>query len=171
MREFCYVMGTVIEEHRYINVPLRWCEQYPARERREFWLARSDHRGQEVKLTVHSAWMPARPGHEVCVLLHNDDVVGLANMDTGRQINFVRADPPLLVRRCDVVVTLGTLVAGFVAMAAWDARGLLLTIPCAALYLSGCTLKRLMSRWTLRRQVGHAIAEMVTAPPRLRRVR
>lgn len=34
MRDFRWVCGQVAEVQRFINVPRRWCEQYPARERR-----------------------------------------------------------------------------------------------------------------------------------------
>lgn len=35
MRTFYWVSGELTEAQRFINVPMRWCEQYPARERRE----------------------------------------------------------------------------------------------------------------------------------------
>jgi hypothetical protein len=78
---------------------MHWCEKYPSRERCEFWIAADN--GNDVKLTVHSRVMPARGGHSVNVLMLDDLVVGLANLTTGRQVNFVQADPPLLVQRCD----------------------------------------------------------------------
>src|SRR6218665_1217809 len=58
MSKFWYVTGELTEVQRYINVPMRWCEQYPARERREVWLARTDGIDQEVKLVVHSRSIP-----------------------------------------------------------------------------------------------------------------
>lgn len=110
MRRFCYVTGELTEVQRYINVPMRWRQQYPSRERREFWLAADS--GNDVKLTVHSRVMPARRGHRVNVLMLDDLVVGLANLTTGRQVNFVQVDPPLLVRRCDGPAALGILGIG-----------------------------------------------------------
>ena len=38
MRTFYWVSGELTEAQRFINVPMRWCEQYPARERRELWI-------------------------------------------------------------------------------------------------------------------------------------
>ena len=38
MRTFHWVSGELTEVQRFINVPMRWCEQYPARERRELWI-------------------------------------------------------------------------------------------------------------------------------------
>ena len=90
MRKFWYVIGELTEVQRYINVPMRWCEQYPSRERHDVWIAADN--GNEAKLTVHSRVMPARRGHRVNVLVLGDLVVGLANLTTGRQMNFVRVD-------------------------------------------------------------------------------
>jgi hypothetical protein len=39
MRKFWSVTGQLVEVHRYINVPMRWCEQHPAREKRELWVS------------------------------------------------------------------------------------------------------------------------------------
>ncbi len=77
MSTFFWVKGQVTDVHRFINVPMRWCEQYPARERRELWIARSQ--GDEMKLVVHTRFMPARRGHQVLVVLHRKRVGGGAN--------------------------------------------------------------------------------------------
>ena len=42
MRTFWWVGGQLTEVQRFINVPIRWCEQYPARERRELWITTSE---------------------------------------------------------------------------------------------------------------------------------
>lgn len=63
MRKFWSVRGQLVEVQRYINVPMRWCEQYPARERRELWVSTTG--GNDIKLIVHSREMPARRGHQV----------------------------------------------------------------------------------------------------------
>lgn len=177
MRKFWYVTGELTEVQRYINAPMRWCEEYPARERREFWLTRNNGARQEMKLTVHSRSMPARRGHEVCVLLFGELVIGLANLSIGRHVNFVRADPPLLLRRCDVLATIGIFIASAILAMSWDARSLLLTLLFAVLYLPGRVLGRLLWRTRLRRQVDRGL-EMVLArtgsfdePPRLWRVK
>ena len=83
---------------------MRWCEQYPARERRELWVSTSS--GQEIKLVVHGREMPARRGHQVTALLLGDLLVAIYNNSTGKQVNYIRTDPPLLWRRCDAGVVL-----------------------------------------------------------------
>lgn len=92
MRWFHWVSGELTEVRRFINVPMRWCEQYPARERRELWI--KDHEGPDIKLAVHTSFLPARRGHDVDALLFGDLPVGLFNCSTGDQINFLRTDPP-----------------------------------------------------------------------------
>lgn len=175
MSKFWYVTGELTEVQRYINVPMRWCEQYPARERREFWLARTDGIDQEVKLVVHSRSMPARRGHEVCVLLLGELVVGLVNLSTGRRVNFVRADPPLLLRRCDVLAAIGIFGAGAVLAASWGVRSLLLIVPLGLLYVPCRALGRLVWRTRLRGQVDCGLDTALPAasaePPRLWRVK
>lgn len=156
MRKFWYVTGALTEVQRYINVPMRWWEQYPSRERREFWIVADN--GNEVKLTVHSRVMPARRGHRVNVLIRGDLVVGLANLTTGRQVNFVRADPPLLVSRCDGLAAFGVLGVGITAAGAWDARSLLFAVPAALLYVPLLALGRFLMRWRMRMQVDSWLA-------------
>jgi hypothetical protein len=85
-------------------------------------------------------------------------VVGLANLTTGRQVNFVRADPPLLVRRCDGLATLGIIGVGIAATVAWDARGLLFAVQTSVLYLPLLALGRFLMRGRLRMQVDSWLA-------------
>ncbi len=75
-------------------------------------------RADEVELVIYVAML-------------GDMVVGLANLTTGRQVNFVRADPPLLVRRCDGLAAFGVLGVGITGAGAWDARSLLFAVPAA----------------------------------------
>jgi hypothetical protein len=88
---------------------MRWCEQHPARERRELWI-RSTW-GMEVKLVAHARVMPARRGHQVLTLVHRKQLVGLRKLSTGAQVNFVRSDPPLLLRRSDGLAVLMVSIA------------------------------------------------------------
>jgi hypothetical protein len=169
-----YVAGELIEVQRYINVPMRWCEQYPARERREMWVNRSDaHRG-EIKLVVHSCTMPARRGHRVCVVLSGHTVVGLVNLTTRRSVNFLRADPPLLVQRCDMLVMFLLLGIGALLALAGDAPALWLLPPLALLYPPVRAIGRLVSRvWTRRRVdrgLDMAIDELTACASRLHEV-
>lgn len=175
MSHLDYLVGELTELQRYINVPLRWCEQYPARERREFWLTRLDGRRDEIKLVVHARSMPARRGHQVCVLLQRGTVLGMANLTTGHRINFVRADPPLLLRRCDALAAIALLLAGALLGTVSDAPGFWLSLPLAVLYPPVRALGRLLWRTGMQRKVDQgleaALDDLAVAPPRLRRVK
>lgn len=130
MCKFDVVSGRVTEVHRFINVPLKWTEQYPARDRREFWVATPD--GQEIKLVVHSRQMPARVGHQVDVLVLDGQFVGLRNLTTGSEVNFMRVDLPLIWRRLDsllmAVILLASLVAFLFGSVAAPFAGLILVV-------------------------------------------
>ena len=78
MRTFHWVSGELTEVQRFINVPMRWCEQYPARERRELWI-RTDA-GSELKFVVHTRYLPARRGHRVAVLVGSGEAVALLKL-------------------------------------------------------------------------------------------
>lgn len=105
MRDFRWVSGHVAEVQRFINVPRRWCEQYPAHERRELWITADQ--GPDFKFVVHTTLMPARRGHRVLALLLDHELVALHNLQTGESVNYLRSDPPLLWRRCEVVIAAG----------------------------------------------------------------
>lgn len=172
MRKFWSVSGQLVEVQRYINVPMRWCEQYPARERRELWISMTG--GHDIKLVVHSREMPARRGHQVTALLLGERLVGLYNASTGKQVNFLRADPPLLWRHCDVVAVAALSAAGIAvfAFSAWPA--LLISLPIALLYPPLVVTARFAGRCRKRGQVDRAL-EIVksheAAQPTLRRVK
>ena len=172
MRKFWSVNGQLVEVQRYINVPMRWCEQYPARERRELWVSTTS--GNDIKLIVHSREMPARRGHQVTALLLGERLVGIYNANTERQSNYLRTDPPLLWRRCDAVAVAGLLLTSTPALAdsAWPA--LMVTLPMAVLYAPQMIAARLAWRCRTRAQVDRALA-IVKRPkaeqPHLRRVK
>ena len=115
MRDFRWVSGQVAEVQRFINVPRRWCEQYPARERRELWITADQ--GPEFKFVVHTTLMPARRGHRVLALLLGHELVALHNLQTGESVNYLRSDPPLLWRRCEAVIAVLAAAAGIAAFA------------------------------------------------------
>jgi hypothetical protein len=155
MRKFWSVTGQLVEVHRYINVPMRWCEQYPARERRELWVSAAN--GQDVKLIVHSREMPARRGHQVTALLLGERLVGVYNASTGKQVNYVRTDPPLLWRRCDAAAVVALSMASIVGFtfAAWPA--LLVSALMAMLYAPLLVAARLAWRCRTQVQVDRAL--------------
>jgi hypothetical protein len=155
MRKLWSVTGQLVEVHRYINVPMRWCEQYPARERRELWVSAAN--GQDVKLIVHSREMPARRGHQVTALLLGERLVGVYNASAGKQVNYVRTDPPLLWRRCDAAAFAALSMASIVGFtfAAWPA--LLVSAPMAMLYAPLLVAARLAWRCRTQVQVDRAL--------------
>jgi hypothetical protein len=104
MRDFRWVSGQVAEVQRFINVPRRRCDQYPARERRELWITADQ--GPEFKFVVHTTLMPARRGYRVLALLMGRELVALHNLQTGESVNYLRSDPPLLWRRCEAVAAM-----------------------------------------------------------------
>ena len=172
MREFRWVRGQVAEVQRFINVPMRWCEQYPACERRELWLTTAE--GVDIKFVVHARQMPARRGHEVIALLLGDDLVGLHNVSTGKRVNFLRSDPPLLWRRCDgvaaataIVVSLGAFVLTGWPVPLLGALGAIVSIPLIV-------VSRLAWHYRARRRVDRTMAEArhrATGQPLLKRVK
>lgn len=115
MRDFQWVSGQVAEVQRFINVPRRWCEQYPARERRELWITADQ--GPEFKFVVHTTLMPARRGHRVLALLMGRELVALHNLQTGESVNYLRSDPPPLWRRCEAVIAVLAAATGIAAFA------------------------------------------------------
>lgn len=172
MPTFWWVSGELVEVQRYINVPMRWCEQYPARERRELWVTTME--GRDVKIIIHSRYLPARRAHHVSALLLGNLPVGLFNRSTGGGINFVRTDPPLLWRRCDAVVVVGIAVVGIVGYALSSLPWMLASVPAAPLSGVGVFGLRLLRRWVVRAQVDRVLGREVSAAnarSKLRRVK
>jgi hypothetical protein len=172
MSKFLWISGQLAEVQRFINVPMRWCEQYPARERRELWVTAAD--GQDIKLIVHSRLMPARRGHQVIGLLLGEQLVGIYNATTGKQVNYIRSDPPLLWRRCDAaaIALLSAISITALAMSAWAT--LLVGVSLVLLYAPLVVTVRLLWRYRTRGQVDRAmeIAKCrARGQPLLRRVK
>lgn len=167
MRTFFWVSGELTEVQRFINVPMRWCEQYSARERRELWI--TTDAGREMKFVVHTRYLPARRGHRVAALVWRCEVVALLNLTTGDGVNFYRADPPLLWKRCDGAVLIAVALAAVLAAVALGRLEWLLVLPllvCAALAL-------LIGRWTHRALIRRAVRRLLqqAAEPAARRAR
>lgn len=172
MRSFQWVSGELAEVQRFINVPMRWCEQYPARERRELWIKAVD--GPDVKLVVHTRFLPARRGHDVDALLFGGLPVGLFNHSTGDQINFVRTDPPLLWRRCDAAWIVGVTVASVTGFALLSLPWMLVGVPAVVLRIALAVGLRMLRRRSICDKVDAALAIAARAAqprPRLRRVK
>ena len=172
MSKFLWVSGQLVEVQRFINVPMRWCEQYPARERRELWVTTAD--GQDFKLIVHSRLMPARRGHQVIGLLLGEQLVGIYNVTTGKQVNYIRSDPPLLWLRCDAaaIALLSVISITALVMSAWAT--LLVGVPLVLLYGPLVVTARLLWRCRTRGQVDRAMEitkRRASGRPLLRRVK
>ncbi|MEP7299746.1 MAG: hypothetical protein ABI702_26495 [Burkholderiales bacterium] len=172
MPNFYVVSGRLIEVHRFINVPLHWFEQYPARERRELWIATQE--GPEVKFVVHSRQMPARCGHHVEALLLRGELVGLLNTTTGAQVNYARADPPLVWRRFDTALLLAVVLTASVSILL---GGVMLPVVMGFTALAGlpsALFARLASNVRARLEVDRALEQVLGiggARPILRRVK
>jgi hypothetical protein len=91
---------------------------------------------------------------------------------TGRQVSYLRADPPLLWRRCDAVAALSLAGLAALAVLAWPA--VLIGVPMALLYAPLLVSARLAWRYLTRAQ-GDRVLDMVKgrelAQPFLRRVK
>lgn len=125
MPAFSSISGRLVEVHRFINVPIRWADQYSARERRELWIMDAD--GRERKLVVHSRALPARNGHMIEVLTWNGKALALSDLSTGRPGELLGSRSTtavgqarlfgdsdrdrVFVRRCSVVVGLNLAAA------------------------------------------------------------
>ncbi|HTT12283.1 MAG TPA: hypothetical protein VMG60_15460 [Burkholderiaceae bacterium] len=155
MKPFPLVSGSVIETNRYINVPLRMWERYPARERREVWLREAN--GHESKWVIHTRVLPARRGHRVVLLIRKEWVVGLHNNSTGEGVNYVRVDPPFLLRGVDLLVIAATAI-----LLPWylGAAGFVLLVPAGAGYLMAAIVVRVLHRWWLQFLVAAAMREL-----------
>ena len=172
MRKFWSVSGQLVEVQRYIIVSMRWCEQYPARERRELWVSTTS--GHDIKLIVHSREMPARRGHQVTALLLGERMVGIYNATTEKQSNYLRTDPPLLWRRCDAAVVAGLLFASALAFGISTGIASLLSLSTAVLYAPLTMALRFAWRCRARAQVDRAMSILKgreVAQPFLRRVK
>jgi hypothetical protein len=176
MRDFRWVCGQVAEVQRFINVPRRWCEQYPARERRELWIAADQ--GPEFKFVVHTTLMPARRGHRVLALLMGRELVALHNLQTGESVNYLRSDPPLLWRRCDVVAAVLAGVGGVAAFAVVGGVVPLGVVAATLIGAPGAVGLRLLRQVLARRAIDRALIEALRQArqpglghPALRRVK
>ena len=152
MWRFTTYTGTVIEVQRYINKPMRWHERPVCHERRELWV--SNGSGDQRKWVIHSKLMPARRDHQVTLLLVGPCVIGLFNATAHASANYVREDPPFLLRGVDALVAL-TLMATACAL-----LGLVLALPGALAYLVSVAMFRAVHRWRMARVVDYALNEL-----------
>ena len=143
--------GRIIELRRFMNRRPRIAEHDPARERWEMWLAAPG--GSEHKFVVRSHSMPARVGHAIHLLHVGGVAVGLYNLDTGRRENFIRADPPLLLRNIDGAVVPGGCFLALALLVAGMPLGTTIVIALVLLYFPLVVPARYVGRTSLQRQV------------------
>lgn len=155
MKGLTTVTGRLIDVRRYIHVQMRWCEQYPARERWELWMQTAQR--LEVKLIVHTRVMPARRGHHLVAVLRHREFVGLSNLTTGTRANFVRSDPPLLFRRCDAVAVAAVLASATSLALAGYPMGAAIGYVSAMIYLPLLIATRLILRFLLARRIDRGL--------------
>lgn len=135
------VRGRIVDLRRHTNVHLYWRGRFGPAERYELWLRDSAKR--EYQFVVHARIMPARRGHEISLLTDAIAVRGIVNWSTGMHVNYLRADPPPLLRLRDLWVSLALLTA----LAAWlGDLGLLLFLPAALLYFLFAAMVRYATR-------------------------
>jgi hypothetical protein len=135
--------GHIVDLRRHTNVHLYWRGRYGPAERYELWLR--DPAGCEHQFTIHTRTLPARRGHEVALLTDAHAVRGIVNWSTGISVNYLRVDPPPLLRLRDLWVPPALLIA----LVTWLGDiGLLILPPVALSYL----LAAAMIRYVIRRR-------------------
>jgi hypothetical protein len=140
--------GHIVDLRRHTNVYLYWRGRYGPAERYELWLR--DAAGCEHQFTIHTRTMPARRGHEVTLLADATAVRGIVNWSTGMCVNYLRVDPPPLLRLRDLWVPPALLIA----LASWLGDvGLLIVSPAVLSYL----LAAVMVRYVIQRRRAAAI--------------
>ena len=111
------IRGRIVDARRYINPQVYWRRPPEPKERYELWIRQEDE--HERKFTINTRTMPARPGHVVRLLVrlraNTSQVLGLFNASTMDAVNYVRVDPPPLLRVRDFV----SLPLAILAIAAW----------------------------------------------------
>jgi hypothetical protein len=158
MAELQAIRGRVVDLRRYINPEIYWRRPPGPTERYELWIRQLD--GREFKITIYTETMPARRGHVVSVIVKPSalgcQVLGIFNATTMDAANYMRSDPPPLLRMWEFVA----LAVVFLVTAAWfgDA-GMVLFVILAVIYLVKALFTRTIYRavWTAR--VERALAD------------
>ncbi len=147
--------GRVVDLRRHTNVHLYWRGRFGPTERYELWLR--DAVGYEYQFTIHTRTMPARRGHEITLLIEADMVRGLVNWSTGKNVNYLRTDPPPLWRLRDLLAppVLMTMLS------TWRAElALLLFLPATVLYFLIVPIIRGVTRIWRAATVRHVLREV-----------
>ncbi len=135
--------GHIVDLRRHTNVHLYWRGRFGPAERYELWLR--DPAGREHQFTIHTRTLPARLGHEVTLLTDANAVRAIVNWSTGASVNYLRVDPPPLLRLRDLWVPPALLIA----LTSWLGDvGLLIVPPTVLSYL----LTAMMVRYVIRQR-------------------
>lgn len=151
------IHGRIIELRRYINAHLQGRRSFVPSERYELWIRLKS--GGERQFTINTRTMPARRGHEVILIVTGDEtpqVLGLVNMAAPCDANYIRTDPPSLIRFRDAPAVLA-LIAALVAK--WGEVGAVLCVPAGILYLVGAIIVRAIARSIRAAQVDRTIGQ------------
>lgn len=162
--------GRIVDLRRFTNVhqlygrrPLGPSDRY------EIWIKPSH--GQERKFTVNTRTMPARRGHEVSLIVIPEKktrVVGLGNWSTVDAVNYIRVDPPPLLRVADIALLLATFISMVVAL---EDAGAALSVPVGFAYLMVAAIIRGIARKRLAWEVDRAISSEASITNLLRDLR
>lgn len=147
--------GRVVDLRRHTNVHLYWRGRYGPAERYELWLR--DSVGCEHQFTIHTRTLPARLGHEVTLLTDALAIRGIVNWSTGMCVNYLRVDPPPLLRLRDLWVPPALLIA----LVTWLGDiGLLILPPVVLLYLLAAVMVRYVIRHRRAAVIQHALRDV-----------
>lgn len=155
MRVLYETSGRVVDLRRHTNVHLYWRGRFGPTERYELWLR--DAAGCEHQFPIHTLTMPARRGHEITLLVDVDMVRGFVNWSTGRNVNYLRIDPPPLWRLRDLLAQPVLLTA----LSAWRGDlGLLLFVPATLVYFLIVPIIRGVNRSWRAAAIGNALRDV-----------
>lgn len=142
------VTGSVVEAARFVNANKRGAPLWTFPERRELWL--QTPQGKERKFVIHTRALPARRGHRLVLLVHEEAVVGVFNLTTGDAVNYTREDPVGLLHFKDFLLAVVVAAGGVFTE---GERGLLAGPTAWLLIWTG----RLLRRSLLQRRVDAAL--------------
>jgi hypothetical protein len=153
--------GRIVELRRHTNTHLLRNQGSGPTDRYELWLKLP--RGRERKFTIHTMTMPARSGHEVSLIeapaqsaRRATQVLGLVNWTAQDAVNYLRSDPPGLLRGRDFVAALA---AAILAAGASGEAGAALATPVVWLLIA--VVVRAGVRGSKAREIDDLIAAMV----------
>ena len=144
--------GRIVDLRRHTNVhQLYGRRPIGPSDRYELWIRSSDR--SERKFTVNTRTMPARRGHEVCLIVTRTkaaQVLALINLSTNDGVNYARTDARGVVRPADFVLLP---LAFLAAVLLWGETGMAVFVPAAVLYLLAACIGRATWRCWLARRV------------------